>query len=69
MLIGETAKKISENTKNEINLPWREISAFRNRAVHDYYSLYSDIIWNTIIEDLPIIKKRLKEYLDKHPEN
>ena len=69
MLIGETAKKISENTKNEINLPWQEISAFRNMAIHDYYNLDSDIVWNTIIEDLPIIKKRLKEYLSKHSEN
>lgn len=58
-LIGELAKKISSDTKNKIALPWRDIAGFRDRAIHDYFSVDLDIVWNTIKEDIPIVKKSL----------
>ena len=37
IVIGELAKKLSEESKNKIDLPWRLISGFRDLAVHEYF--------------------------------
>jgi len=62
MLIGETAKKLSEETKNKINLPWKHIAGFRDVAIHDYTDLDLEDIWDTIHKDIPELKAKLLEY-------
>ena len=39
MLIGESAKKLSEETRKKIDLPWKQIIGFRHMAIHDYINL------------------------------
>src|SRR5690348_11574098 len=38
-LIGELAKRVSPTAKSAINVPWKEIAGFRDRAIHDYYQI------------------------------
>ena|SRR3989344_2768140 len=61
MLIGELAKRLSEETKLHINLPWKEIAGFRDNAIHEYFHINLDIVWDTIIEDVPLLKSALKD--------
>ena len=58
-LIGELAKKITEETKNKVSLPWKDITGFRDRAIHDYYQIDLDIVWNTIMTDIATLKTEL----------
>ena len=60
-LIGEIAKKISEETKKNIDLPWRDIVGFRDRAIHDYYQVDLEIVWRTIISDLALLEEKLRK--------
>lgn len=60
MLIGELAKKVSAETKTSVELPWKEIAGFRDRAIHNYFEVDLDIVWNTIQADLPSLKKELQ---------
>lgn len=62
MLIGEISKKISAQTKTSIDLPWKDISGFRDKAVHDYFEMDLDVVWNTIIADLPVLKSKLQNF-------
>ena len=62
MLIGEISKKISTKTKYSIDLPWKDISGFRDKAIHDYFEVDLDVVWNTIITDIPILKSKLQKY-------
>jgi len=64
MLIGEISKKISSKTKSSIELPWKDIAGFRDKAVHDYFEVDLDVVWNTIIDDLPILKDKLQTFLN-----
>lgn len=66
MLIGETSKKIPEETKSKIDLPWKDIIGFRDIAIHDYTGLDLGDIWNTVQKDIPELKFKLTEYLSKH---
>ena len=60
LLIGEIAKKISPEKRSTIDLPWREIAGFRARAIHNYFEIDLDIVWQTLISDLPEVKEKLK---------
>jgi uncharacterized protein with HEPN domain len=58
-LIGEISKKISDETKNKIKLPWKDIIGFRDRAIHNYFDMKVNVIWDTVKNDIPILKKEL----------
>ena len=58
-LIGEEANKISDTTKSKITLAWKEIVGFRNMVIHEYMNLDLGIVWDTIEEDIPVLKKEL----------
>ena len=64
-LIGELAKHISKETKSQINLPWKDIAGFRDRAIHDYYQIDLEIVWMTITDDLVTIENSLQKFLKK----
>lgn len=66
-LIGELTKKISQETKSQINLPWKQISGFRDRAIHDYYQIDIEIVWKTIEEDLLTLEKEIRKHLPPTP--
>ena len=55
-------KKISTKTKISIDLPWKDIAGFRDKAVHDYFEMDLDVVWNTIIADIPVLKSKLQKY-------
>jgi uncharacterized protein with HEPN domain len=61
MLIGEISKKISNDTKERIDLPWKDIAGFRDTAIHNYFTIDLDIVWNTIHEDIPVLKSKLTQ--------
>lgn len=60
-LIGEISKKISEGTKLKTDLPWKKIAGFRDRAIHNYFDINLDVVWNTIIMDIPVLKSELQK--------
>ena len=52
-VIGELSKRLSDEFKKCVSLPWKQIAGFRDRAVHDYYQLDLEYVWLTIQDDLP----------------
>lgn len=64
-VVGEAAVGVSEEFKNQHpQVPWREMIALRNRLIHGYFDINLDIVWNTIIEDLPPLTSALEKLLD-----
>lgn len=60
-IIGETTKNISASFKeNHPEVPWRRISGLRDKVIHNYFGINESIIWKTIKEDIPDLKKKLK---------
>ena len=60
-LVGEVSKKISTDLKNKIDLPWKEIAGFRDKAIHNYFDINLDVVWNTIELDLPPLEEKLAQ--------
>ena len=65
MQIGELSKfSLSDELKTEIkSIPWKQLYGMRNRIVHGYSGVDMRIVWDTISDDLPILKKELEKYL------
>ena len=61
-LIGELAKRVSESAKQIIDLPWKDIAGFRDRAIHDYYEIDLEVAWGTIATDLDVLEAKLKNF-------
>jgi uncharacterized protein with HEPN domain len=66
-LIGELAKRISTTVRAAIDVPWKEIAGFRDRAIHDYFQIDLQIAWDTIALDLDPLSIALREYLAQKP--
>ena len=65
-IIGEAAKNIPEEIKSKNpKIAWSEAVGMRNKVTHEYFGVDEDILWKTIKEDLPILKKQILELLEK----
>ena len=63
-IIGEAARQIPESVREKNpTIPWREISAMRNKLTHEYFGVNTEVVWRTIQDDLPVITPALKKML------
>lgn len=61
-IIGEASNNISEDFQNEHpDVPWRKIIGIRNTLIHEYFGVNLKIVWDTVENDLP----ELKKYMEK----
>ncbi len=67
LLIGELSRRVSEETKRNIAIPWPEIAGMRNRVVHEYHDIDINNVWKIVTEDLAATKAPLATYLKEHP--
>jgi len=69
-LIGEVAKRLSVAFWDQYReiLPLAEAVSTRNRLIHQYDDIDLQIVWNTLKHDLPDLKTKLIEFLDKSGE-
>ena len=52
--IGELAKRLSENILEATKvIPWKQVKGMRDFFVHDYLSMDKEIIWNTLLVNIP----------------
>ena len=60
-IIGEACSRLSEDFRTtHTTIPWKEIIGMRNILIHDYFGTDLEGVWNSIEEDLPKLKERLK---------
>ena len=60
-IIGEAAARVSAETQSNVpQIPWRTIIAMRNRLIHGYFEIDTEIVWKTVTEEIPAIVPVLK---------
>jgi len=59
-IIGEATKNIpAKFRKNYKDIPWEKIIGMRNKVAHEYFGIDKEILWKTITEDIPTLKKEI----------
>ncbi len=60
-VIGEAASKVSPEGRLALpGVPWAAITGMRNRLVHAYFDIETDLLWVTLRTDLPILLAQLR---------
>jgi uncharacterized protein with HEPN domain len=53
-ILGEAASKISAETQAQIvGVPWAPIMGMRNRLIHGYFDVNTEIVWATATVEVP----------------
>ena len=64
--IGELVKNLTEELRTSYNeIPWKEISGFRDIAAHKYKTLDMKIVYNTVKFDIVELKINIEKILSE----
>lgn len=64
-VLGEAAGKETDETRTRASsIPWTSIVRMRNRLIHGYFDIDTEIIWKTVAEEIPSVRKELRTIID-----
>jgi uncharacterized protein with HEPN domain len=53
-VLGEAASKVTPETRAQLpSIPFVQTVAMRHRLIHAYFDVDLDIVWTTVVDDLP----------------
>jgi uncharacterized protein with HEPN domain len=65
-IIGEASKNLSAEFKKSLPaIPWKDVAGMRDKLIHEYFGVDLETVWQTVKEDIPLLKKVLKNYRQK----
>lgn len=60
-IIGEAAGRVSMETREtSLEIPWNAIISMRNRLIHGYFDIDTEVVWKTVTEELPTLLRQLR---------
>lgn len=65
-IIGEAANNVSAAYReNHPEIPWREMIDTRHRLIHHYFKVNFNVVWKTLMVDLPPLIASLEKLLQE----
>jgi len=65
-IIGESTKRLSGGIREKYTeIPWKDIAGMRNKLIHDYFGVDLDAVWDTVERDIPFLRRKVKEILER----
>ena len=58
-MISKAATRLSPAPHGADGMSWGKAIAFRNRLIHGYWSVDYALVWDVIIDDLPLLKQEV----------
>jgi uncharacterized protein with HEPN domain len=63
-VIGEAARNIPKQMgKKYPGVPWDEMTGMRDKLIHDYFGVNLTVVWRTVKEDIPPMRKAVTEMI------
>lgn len=65
-IIGEATKRLSREFREENSeILWKDVAGMRDKLIHDYLGVDLDAVWDTAETDIPALKTRLRNLIEK----
>jgi uncharacterized protein with HEPN domain len=63
-IIGEASVNVSIGLRDQyLDVAWKEMRGMRNFVTHQYFGVELSDIWNTVINDIPVLKKQIQDII------
>ena len=64
IVIGEAASRLSAEFRGRhADIEWPDIISLRNIAVHEYFGINWEVVWNTATQGVPILREQIAAIL------
>ncbi len=65
-IIGEATRNLPDGFKVEHpEIPWKKIAGMRNMLIHEYFIVDLKAVWDTVHDDLPLLKRQIRKLLEQ----
>ena len=65
-IVGEAAANVTSQCRDNLpQIPWPSIIGMRNRLIHAYFDIDLNVLWKTVIEDIPPLIVGLEKILEE----
>ena len=65
-IVGEAAYMLTQDFKNaHPEVAWKTIQGFRHVLVHDYANIVSETLYDTAVNDIPVLRKQVEQFLSE----
>jgi uncharacterized protein with HEPN domain len=67
-IVGEAAKQLldvaPEFSRKHPQIPFAEVYGMRNRVIHGYSSVNPSVVWDSVRDDVPELRRQIVEVLE-----
>lgn len=64
-VIGEAASNVHESIRGaHPEVDWIAATATRNRLAHGYFDIDLDVVWETVVRDVPLLRGQIASILE-----
>ena len=64
LLMGEIASALPDSLRERYpKVPWRNIRAFRNLAIHRYFGIDWAVVWQIAQEEVPVLEQQAMDIM------
>jgi uncharacterized protein with HEPN domain len=65
-IVAESLSKTTQDLRDSHpEIEWRDIKDMRNLVLHDYDNVNIHIVWDTVQQDIPVLKSQVQEILSE----
>lgn len=59
-IIGEATKNLSDVFRdNHPAIPWKDLAGFRDKLIHQYFGVDLAMVWQSVVDDVPMLLDEL----------